>query len=76
LAMILEKVLVRMATRMVRKSVFPKKAKVMISVGPRIGWKSGARSMPVPSRPNQILWMGKEVQLTNTGRLSLLLEEV
>ncbi len=55
LEMILEKVLVKMATRMVRKSVLPRKANVMMSIGPRIRWKSDARSMPVPSSPNQIL---------------------
>ena len=50
---ILEKVLLSIETRMVRKSVSPKKAKVTIRIGPISQWNSTDFWIPVPSRPNQ-----------------------
>ncbi len=47
-------VVLSMETRMVRKSVLPRKAKVMKRNGPSSQWKSVDFWIPVPSRPNQI----------------------
>jgi hypothetical protein len=38
-----EKVVLSMETRMVRKSVFPRKAKATMSIGPNSQWKSTER---------------------------------
>ena len=51
---ILEKVLVRSATRIVKNNVLPRKANETIRAGPKIVWNWTDSSMPVPSRPNQI----------------------
>lgn len=49
-----EKVFESIETRIVRKSVLPRKAKVTMRIGPRMRWKSTLRVTPVPSSPNQI----------------------
>ena len=50
----MEKVLLSIATRMVRNRVFPRKANVTIRIGPRSQCSSTDSWIPVPSRPNQI----------------------
>jgi hypothetical protein len=49
---IVEKVVLSMETRMVRKRVFPRKANVTMRIGPKSQWKSIDLWIPVPSSPN------------------------
>lgn len=51
---IVEKVVESMETRMVRKRVLPRNAKVTIRMGPRSQWNCADVVMPVPSSPNHI----------------------
>lgn len=48
------KVVLSIETRMVRKSVFPRKAKVTNRMDPSSQWKSVDFWIPLPSRPNQV----------------------
>ena len=54
LTTMVENVVESIETRIVRKSVLPRKAKATIRIGPSSQWNSTDVVIPVPSRPNQI----------------------